>query len=100
MFGQPEVYSLGPYVETGPSMISGHLKESISAKCSWAESQPPLSSPLDLHEITSVEYPAFLVKVMAPPKNEKSHFSSKPGVLFWLLVHIVKGPFNILYFLF
>jgi hypothetical protein len=40
------------------------------------ESQPPLSSSLDLPEIASIEYPAFLVKVMAPSKNEKSHISS------------------------
>lgn len=35
-------------------------------------SQPPTPCALDLSKITSSGYQAFLVQVMAPPKNEKA----------------------------
>lgn len=61
------------------------LEGNCQYKCSWTffgmsnsdkERIPTThSSAPDLSEIASSEYPAFLVKVMAPSKNEKNHAS-------------------------
>lgn len=59
------------------SAESGLFVTSFSVSSSGNErGQPPTPYALDLCKITSSGYQAFLVQVMAPPKNEKSHLRS------------------------